>query len=298
MDKGKVKLVKGIYLFCFKLNNINIFNWFWDGDYFQNNVVLFLLLFFIMINKDWYGLFVCVNNLIEVVMFRKLVVECFGIFWFVFGGCGSVVFVVVFFELGIGFVGVVLVFGLMVLIMVFVVGYIFGGYFNLVVILGLWVGGCFLVKEVIGYIIVQVVGGIIVVVVLYVVVSGKVGFDVVVSGFVFNGYGEYFLGGFFMLLVIVIEIVLICGFLLVIYGVIDKYVLVGFVFIVIGLVLIFIYLISILVINILVNLVCSIVVVIFQGGWVLQQLWLFWVMLIVGGIFGGVLYCILLEKCD
>lgn len=203
-------------------------------------------------------------------MFRKLVVECFGIFWFVFGGCGSVVLAAGFLELGIGFVGVVLVFGLIVLMMVFVVGYIFGGYFNLVVIIGLWVGGCFLVKEVVGYVIVQVVGGIVVVVLLYLIVSGKMGFDVVVSGFVFNGYGEYLLGGYFMFFVLVVELVLSVGFLLVIYGVIDKFVLVGFVLIVIGLVLILIYLISILVINIFVNLVRSIVVVIFQGGWVLE----------------------------
>ena len=207
-------------------------------------------------------------------MFRKLAAECFGTFWLVFGGCGSAVLAAAFPELGIGFAGVALAFGLTVLTMAYAVGHISGGHFNPAVTLGLWAGGRFPAKEVIGYIIAQVVGGIIAAAVLYVVASGKAGFDAAASGFASNGYGEHSPGGFSMLSAIVIEIVLTCGFLLVIH------------------------LISIPVTNTSVNPARSTAVAIFQGGWALQQLWLFWVMPIVGGILGGVLYRTLLEKRD
>lgn len=213
-------------------------------------------------------------------MFRKLAAECFGTFWLVFGGCGSAVLAAAFPELGIGFAGVALAFGLTVLTMAYAVGHISGGHFNPAVTLGLWAGGRFPAKEVIGYIIAQVVGGII----------------AAASGFASNGYGEHSPGGFSMLSAIVIEIVLTCGFLLVIHGATDKNAPAGFAPIAIGLALTLIHLISIPVTNTSVNPARSTAVAIFQGGWALQQLWLFWVMPIIGGILGGVLYRTLLEK--
>lgn len=175
-------------------------------------------------------------------MFRKLAAECFGTFWLVFGGCGSAVLAAAFPELGIGFAGVALAFGLTVLTMAYAVGHISGGHFNPAVTLGLWAGGRFPAKEVIGYIIAQVVGGIIAAAVLYVVASGKAGFDAAASGFASNGYGEHSPGGFSMLSAIVIEIVLTCGFLLVIHGATDKHAPAGFAPIAIGLALTLIHL--------------------------------------------------------
>ena len=160
--------------------------------------------------------------IIEVVMFRKLAAECFGTFWLVFGGCGSAVLAAAFPELGIGFVGVALAFGLTVLTMAFAVGHISGGHFNPAVTLGLWAGGRFPAKDIIGYIIAQVIGGIIAAAVLYVIASGKAGFDAAASGFASNGFGEHSPGGYSMLSAIVIEIVLTAGFLLVIHGATDK----------------------------------------------------------------------------
>ncbi|MCS5794378.1 aquaporin Z [Klebsiella pneumoniae subsp. pneumoniae] len=231
-------------------------------------------------------------------MFRKLAAECFGTFWLVFGGCGSAVLAAAFprawywfcrRRAGIWLNG----------INHGVCGRpYFRGHFNPAVTLGLWAGGRFPAKEVIGYIIAQVVGGIIAAAVLYVVASGKAGFDAAASGFASNGYGEHSPGGFSMLSAIVIEIVLTCGFLLVIHGATDKHAPAGFAPIAIGLALTLIHLISIPVTNTSVNPARSTAVAIFQGGWALQQLWLFWVMPIVGGILGGVLYRTLLEKRD
>ena len=223
-------------------------------------------------------------------MFRKLAAECFGTFWLVFGGCGSAVLAAAFPELGIGFAGVALAFGLTVLTMAFAVGHISGGHFNPAVTLGLWAGGRFPAKEVIGYIVAQVVGGIIAAAVLYLIASGKAGFDAAASGFASNGYGEHSPGGYSMLSAIVIEIVLTCGFLLVIHGATDKNAPAGFAPIAIGLALTLIHLISIPVTNTSVNPARSTAVAIFQGGWALDQLWLFWVMPIIGGILGGVIY--------
>ncbi|GKW91121.1 hypothetical protein FJMB80006_27500 [Enterobacter hormaechei] len=173
--------------------------------------------------QEWARTFI-----IEVVMFRKLAAECFGTFWLVFGGCGSAVLAAAFPELGIGFVGVALAFGLTVLTMAFAVGHISGGHFNPAVTLGLWAGGRFPAKDIIGYIIAQVIGGIIAAAVLYVIASGKAGFDAAASGFASNGFGEHSPGGYSMLSAIVIEIVLTAGFLLVIHGATDKYAPAGF----------------------------------------------------------------------
>ncbi|WP_225379826.1 aquaporin Z [Escherichia coli] len=245
-------------------------------------------------------------------MFRKLAAECFGTFWLVFGGCGSAVLAAGFPELGIGFAGVALAFGLTVLTMAFAVGHISGGHFNPAVTIGLWAGGRFNpavtiglwaggrfpAKEVVGYVIAQVVGGIVAAALLYLIASGKTGFDAAASGFASNGYGEHSPGGYSMLSALVVELVLSAGFLLVIHGATDKFAPAGFAPIAIGLALTLIHLISIPVTNTSVNPARSTAVAIFQGGWALEQLWFFWVVPIVGGIIGGLIYRTLLEKRD
>ena len=168
-------------------------------------------------------------------MFRKLAAECFGTFWLVFGGCGSAVLAAGFPELGIGFAGVALAFGLTVLTMAFAVGHISGGHFNPAVTIGLWAGGRFPAKEVVGYVIAQVVGGIVAAALLYLIASGKTGFDAAASGFASNGYGEHSPGGYSMLSALVVELVLSAGFLLVIHGATDKFAPAGFAPIAIGL---------------------------------------------------------------
>ncbi|MDA3133011.1 aquaporin Z [Atlantibacter subterraneus] len=229
-------------------------------------------------------------------MFKKLMAEGFGTFWLVFGGCGSAVLAAAFPELGIGFSGVALAFGLTVLTMAYAVGHISGGHFNPAVTLGLWAGGRFPAKDIFGYIIAQVIGGILGAGVLYLIASGKVGFDAVASGFASNGYGEHSPGGYSMQSAIIIEIVLTCAFLLIIHGATDKNAPAGFAPIAIGLALTLIHLISIPVTNTSVNPARSLAVAVFQGGWALEQVWLFWVMPIIGGILGGVIYRTLLEK--
>lgn len=231
-------------------------------------------------------------------MFRKLAAECFGTFWLVFGGCGSAVLAAAFPELGIGFVGVALAFGLTVLTMAYAVGHISGGHFNPAVTLGLWAGGRFPTRDIAGYIIAQVIGGIIAAACLYLVASGKTGFDASISGFAANGYGEHSPGQYSMTSAMAIEIILTAGFLMVIMGATDKNAPAGFAPIAIGLALTLIHLISIPVTNTSVNPARSTAVAIFQGSWALEQLWLFWVMPIIGGVVGGILYRSLLEKRD
>lgn len=229
-------------------------------------------------------------------MIRKLTAECFGTFWLVFGGCGSAVLAAAFPELGIGFSGVALAFGLTVLTMAYAVGHISGGHFNPAVTLGLWAGGRFPTKDIIGYIIAQIIGGIIAAAVLYFIASGKAGFDAAASGFAANGYGEHSPGHYSMLSAVIIEIVLTCLFLIIIHGATDKNAPAGFAPLAIGLALTLIHLISIPVTNTSVNPARSLAVAIFQGGWALQQLWLFLVMPVIGGVLGGVIYRTLLEK--
>jgi MIP family channel proteins len=229
-------------------------------------------------------------------MFRKLAAEFFGTFWLVFGGCGSAVLAASFPQLGIGFTGVALAFGLTVLTMAYAVGHISGGHFNPAVTLGLWAGGRFAAKDVIGYVISQTVGGIAAAGVLYLIASGKAGFDAAASGFASNGYGEHSPGQFSMMSAIITEIVLTCGFLIVIHGATDDNAPSGFAPIAIGLALTLIHLISIPVTNTSVNPARSTAVAIFQGGWALEQLWLFWVMPVVGGIIGGGIYRVLFIK--
>ena len=229
-------------------------------------------------------------------MFRKLAAECFGTFWLVFGGCGSAVLAAAYPELGIGFVGVALAFGLTVLTMAYAVGHISGGHFNPAVTLGLWAGGRIPAKDIAGYIIAQLVGGILAAAVLYLIASGKAGFDATASGFAANGYAEHSPDHYSLFSAMIIEVVLTCGFLIVIHGATDKSAPAGFAPLAIGLALTLIHLISIPVTNTSVNPARSTAVAIFQGGWALQQLWLFWLAPIAGGILGGILYRTLLEK--
>ncbi len=229
-------------------------------------------------------------------MFRKLAAECFGTFWLVFGGCGSAVLAAAFPQSGIGFAGVALAFGLSVLTMAYAVGHISGGHFNPAVTLGLWAGGRFPRQDIIGYIVAQLTGGIIAAGILYLIASGKTGFDAAASGFASNGFGEYSPGGYSLLAAVIIEIVLTCGFLINNPGATEKMAPAGFAPLAIGLALTLIHLISIPVTNTSVNPARSTAVAIFQGGWALQQLWLFWAMPIIGGILGGVIYRTLLEK--
>lgn len=189
-------------------------------------------------------------------------------------------------------------FGLTVLTMAYAVGHISGGHFNPAVTIGLWAGGRFSAKDVVPYVVAQVIGGIAAAAVLYVIASGKAGFDATVSGFASNGYGEHSPGGFTLQSAVVVEMVLSAFFLIVIHGVTDKRAPAGFAPLAIGLALTLIHLISIPVTNTSVNPARSTAVAIFQGTWALQQLWLFWLMPIIGGIIGGLIYRHLLEKKD
>ncbi|WP_024547780.1 aquaporin Z [Siccibacter turicensis] len=231
-------------------------------------------------------------------MFRKLAAECFGTFWLVFGGCGSAVLAAAYPELGIGFTGVALAFGLTVLTMAYAVGHISGGHFNPAVTLGLWAGGRFPAKEIVSYIIAQLAGGIIAAAILWTIASGNADFDAAASGFAANGYGEHSPNHYSMLSALLIEVVLTAFFLIIILGVTDKQAPAGFAPLAIGLALTLIHLISIPVTNTSVNPARSTAVALFQGGWALEQLWLFWMMPLAGGILGGTVYRVLLEKRD
>ncbi|WP_411752541.1 aquaporin Z [Serratia sp. (in: enterobacteria)] len=228
-------------------------------------------------------------------MSKRLFAEFFGTFWLVFGGCGSAVLAAAFPQLGIGFAGVALAFGLTVVTMAYAVGHISGGHFNPAVTMGLFAGGRFPAKDVIPYVVAQVIGGIAAAAVLYLVASGKAGFDATASGFASNGYGEHSPGGYSLQAAIVIELVLTAFFLIVIHGVTDKRAPAGFAPLAIGLALTLIHLISIPVTNTSVNPARSTAVAIFQGTWALQQLWVFWLVPLVGGVIGGLIYRCLLE---
>ncbi|MBA0036713.1 aquaporin Z [Pantoea sp. BIGb0393] len=229
---------------------------------------------------------------------KRLVAETLGTFVLVLGGCGSAVLAAAFPELGIGFAGVALAFGLTVLVMAFAVGHISGGHFNPAVTIGLTVGGRFPVSQVVPYIIAQLVGAIAAAGVLYLIASGKAGFDAAASGFASNGYGEHSPGGFSMTAGMITELVLTAVFLIVIMGSTDKRAPAGFAPIAIGLALTLIHLVSIPVTNTSVNPARSTGVAIFQGGWALDQLWMFWLLPIIGAAIGGAIYRFLLEKAE
>ncbi len=228
-------------------------------------------------------------------MLKKLSAEFFGTFWLVFGGCGSAVLAAGFPELGIGFAGVALAFGLTVLTMAYAVGHISGGHFNPAVTLGLFAGGRFPAKDVVPYIISQVIAGIAAGGILWLIASGKAGFDASASGFASNGYGDHSPGGFSLQAAIIAEFVLTAFFLIIIHGATDKRAPAGFAPIAIGLGLTLIHLISIPVTNTSVNPARSTGVAIFQGGWAIDQLWMFWLVPIAGAIVGGLIYRCLLE---
>ncbi|NVC93571.1 aquaporin Z [Vibrio natriegens] len=221
---------------------------------------------------------------------NKYLAEAFGTFWLVLGGCGSAVLAAGFPEVGIGLLGVALAFGLTVLTMAFAIGHISGCHLNPAVTIGLWAGGRFEKKEVLPYIIAQVIGGIIAGGALYVIASGQIGFDIVASGFASNGYGEHSPGQYSMLAALVTEIVMTMMFLIVIMGATDKRAPEGFGPIAIGLCLTLIHLISIPVTNTSVNPARSTAVAIYVGDWAVSQLWLFWLAPIIGGVVGAIIY--------
>ncbi|WP_045495145.1 aquaporin Z [Vibrio hyugaensis] len=216
--------------------------------------------------------------------------EVFGTFWLVLGGCGSAVLAAGFPDVGIGLLGVSLAFGLTVLTMAFAIGHISGCHLNPAVTIGLWAGGRFETKDVVPYIIAQVIGGVIAGGVLYVIATGQTGFDVVGSGFAANGYGAHSPGQYSMVAALVTEVVMTMMFLIVIMGATDKRAPQGFAPIAIGLCLTLIHLISIPVTNTSVNPARSTGVAVFVGDWAVSQLWLFWVAPIVGGILGALIY--------
>ncbi|MHC5097481.1 MAG: aquaporin Z [Planctomycetota bacterium] len=220
---------------------------------------------------------------------RKYAAEMFGTFWLVLGGCGSAVLAAAFPDVGIGLLGVSLAFGLTVLTMAFAIGHISGCHLNPAVSIGLWAGGRFEAKQLLPYMISQVLGGVIAGGVLFVIASGKEGFDVA-AGFASNGYGIHSPGGYSLLAALVTEIVMTMMFLLVILGATDKRAPQGLAPIAIGLCLTLIHLISIPVTNTSVNPARSTGVAIFVGGWAIGQLWLFWVAPVIGAIIGAAVY--------
>ncbi|MCF6314180.1 MAG: aquaporin Z [Verrucomicrobiales bacterium] len=221
---------------------------------------------------------------------KKLGAEFIGTMWLVLGGCGSAVLAAGFPELGIGFVGVAFAFGLTVLTMAFAIGHISGCHLNPAVSLGLWSGGRFSGKELLPYIVAQVVGGIAGAGILYIIASGQAGFDAAASGFASNGYGEHSPGAYSLTAALTTEVVMTFMFLIIILGATDKRAPQGFAPIAIGLGLTLIHLISIPVTNTSVNPARSTAVAIFQGDWAITQLWLFWLAPIVGAILAGVVY--------
>jgi len=225
---------------------------------------------------------------------RRLGAEFIGTFWLVFGGCGSAVLAAAFPGFGIGFVGVSLAFGLTVLTMAYAIGHISGCHLNPAVSFGLWAGKRFAGKDLLPYIIAQVLGAIAAAAVLYVIASGKAGFEI--GGFASNGYAEHSPGGYSMLAALVAEVVLTFMFLFIILGATDERAPKGFAPIAIGLALTLIHLISIPVTNTSVNPARSTGPALFAGGWALSQLWLFWVAPIVGGILAGFVYPLVAGK--
>jgi aquaporin Z len=228
-------------------------------------------------------------------MIRKLSAEFIGTFWLVLGGCGSAVLAAAFPDMGIGFVGVALAFGLTVLTMAYAIGHISGCHLNPAVSFGLWAGKRFKGSELIGYIIAQMLGAIVAALVLFFIASGKAGFNLS-SGFASNGFADHSPGGYSLGAAFLCEAVMTFIFLMVILGSTDKRAPQGFAPIAIGLALTLIHLISIPVTNTSVNPARSTSQAIFVGGWAISQLWLFWVAPILGAIIAGLVYNGLFEK--
>lgn len=234
---------------------------------------------------------------------KKCLAEFVGTFWLVLGGCGSAVLAAAFPDVGIGLLGVSLAFGLTVLTMAFAIGHISGCHLNPAVSVGLWIGGRFAARELPGYVAAQVAGAIVAGGVLFLIASGKPGFDVA-AGFASNGFGEHSPGGYGFTAALVTEVVMTAVFLFVILGATDKRAPQGFAPVAIGLCLTLIHLISIPVTNTSVNPARSTGPAIVQSlmntadAWALGQLWLFWVAPIIGGIIGGLIYRYLWGEMD
>lgn len=224
---------------------------------------------------------------------KKLIAEFIGTFWLVLGGCGSAVLAAGFPEVGIGLVGVSIAFGLTVVTIAYGLGHISGAHLNPAVSIGLWAGGRFESKELIGYIVAQVLGGIAAAGILYVIATGN-GSDI--GGFASNGYGELSPGGYSLTAALVCEVVMTFIFLLVIIGATDDRAPKGFAGLAIGLCLTLIHLISIPVTNTSVNPARSTSQAIFAGADTMGQLWLFWIAPIVGAILAGMVYKAVFEK--
>ena len=220
---------------------------------------------------------------------HKLGAEFLGTFWLVLGGCGSAVLAAKFPEIGIGMLGVAFAFGLTVVTMAYAIGHVSGCHLNPAVSIGLFAGGRFPARQLLPYIVAQVLGGLAAGAVLYVIASGKAGFDAT-AGFAANGYGEHSLGGYSMTAALVTEVVMTMFFLFIIMGATDKRAPAGLAPLAIGLALTLIHLISIPVTGTSVNPARSTGVAFFAADWAVGQLWLFWVAPIVGGTLGAVLY--------
>jgi len=220
---------------------------------------------------------------------KKYGAEFFGTFWLVLGGCGSAVLAAAFPNVGIGLLGVSLAFGLTVLTMAYAIGHISGCHLNPAVSIGLWAGGRFSAKQLLPYIVAQVLGAVVAGGVLYLIASGKAGFDVS-AGFAANGYGAHSPGGYSLAAALVCEVVMTMMFLFIILGATDKRAPQGFAPLAIGLGLTLIHLISIPVTNTSVNPARSTGVALFVGGWATAQLWLFWVAPIAGALVGAAIY--------
>ena len=219
---------------------------------------------------------------------NKYLAELIGTFWLVLGGCGSAVLAAAFPQLGIGFAGVALAFGLTVLTMAFAIGHISGCHLNPAVTVGLWAGGRFPAVQVVPYIVMQVIGAIIAAAVLYGIASGQAGWQP--GGFASNGFGDLSPGKYSMMAVLLCEVVMTAMFLFVIMGATDSRAPAGFAPIAIGLCLTLIHLVSIPVSNTSVNPARSTGVALFAQTGALGQLWLFWLAPLIGGVIGGVVY--------
>ena len=225
---------------------------------------------------------------------RKYAAEFVGTFWLVLGGCGSAVLAAAFPDVGIGLLGVSFAFGLTLLTMAYAIGHISGCHINPAVSIGLWAGGRFPAKELLPYIVAQVLGGVVAGGVLYLVASGQAGFDVS-AGFASNGYGAHSPGGYSQMAAAITEVVMTMMFLLIIMGATDKRAPQGFAPIAIGLGLTLVHLFSVPVTNASVNPARSTGVALYVGDWATAQLWLFWVAPIIGGVLGAVVYRFLAE---
>ena len=223
-------------------------------------------------------------------LFKRSVTELLGTFWLVLGGCGSAVLAAAFPDVGIGLLGVALAFGLTVVTMAFAIGHISGCHLNPAVSFGLWVGGRFPAKELPAYIIAQILGGVIAAGLLYMIASGKPGFDLAASGLAANGYGDHSPGGYSMVSGLICEITMTAMFILIIMGATDKRVSAGHAPLAIGLALTLIHLISIPVTNTSVNPARSTGPALIVGGGALQQLWMFWLAPMLGAAIGALVY--------